>query len=272
MNELQKPFNPSWLDDMRLPPAEFRVFLHLCRRADNKTGIAWPSYDSMIETCGMGKSTIRRAIEKLQDRKLIASAGKPFGGSCRYKILPAIVPPEGQLEDSNSSISGTIEAAPIVPPQDCNSSISDPPIVPPEGREGSPKKEIQRRKSNIEISSDGLIFADWFKSTLPASINLPSNWRTSFAKDFDELVRLDKRDPDEIRRVSEWARSDSFWKSNFMSPAKLRKRNKDGIQTFDVLVAKMATPTPGVTSGKTINLGRRGFSNGYNESTDISHL
>jgi hypothetical protein len=271
MNELHKPFIPSWLDDLGLPPAEFRVFLHLCRRADNKTGIAWPSYDSMIETCGMGKSTIRRAIGNLQERKLIATAGKPFGGSCRYRVLPT-VSPEGRLEDSNSSISGTIEAAPIVPSQDCNSSISGPPIVPPEGQEGIPKKEIQRRVSNIEISSEGLDFADWFKSTLPESINLPSNWRNSFAKDFHELVRLDKRDPDEIRRVSAWARSDSFWKSNFMSPAKLRKRNKDGIQTFDVLVAKMTTPTLGATNGKTLNLGRRGFANGYNESTSLDHL
>jgi hypothetical protein len=118
-----------------------------------------------------------------------------------------------------------------------------------------------------------LIFADWFKSTLPANTNLGPNWRNSFAETFDELVRLDKRDPEEIRRVSAWARSDSFWQSAFMSPAKLRKRNKDGIQTFDFLVAKMKTSTTtGTTNGKTLNLGRRGHSNSYNESTSLDHL
>lgn len=243
MSEPQRPFIPSWLDDLGLPAAEFRVFLHLCRRADNSTGIAWPSYESMIETCGMGKSTIRRAIECLQDRKLIVSAGKPFGGSCRYKILPAIVPAEGRLEASNSSISGTIESAPIVPSQDCNSSISDPPIVPPQGQEGIPRKGIQRRKSKGEVSADGKAFANWFKSTLPGTINLGRNWQETFAKTFDELVRIDRRTPDDIRRVSAWARSDQFWSSNFMSPAKLRKKNKDGVSYFDVFAAKALKTT-----------------------------
>lgn len=269
MNELQKPFNPSWLDDLGLPPAEFRVFLHLCRRADNKTGIAWPSYDSMIETCGMGKSTIRRAIGNLQERKLIATAGKPFGGSCRYKVLPSIVSSEGRLEGSNSSISVTIETAPIVPSQDCNSSISDPPIVPPEGQEGIPFKEIQRRVSNRNTSSEGLAFASWFKSTLPPSVNLAPNWQESFGKVFDDLVRLDRRTPEDIRRISAWARSDSFWSSNFMSPAKLRTKNKDGVNYFDVFAAKASTPAATTTNGKTINLGRRANTNGYNERTDL---
>jgi hypothetical protein len=233
-----EPFNPAWLDDLGLSLAEFRVFFHLCRRADNKTGIAWPSYESMTKTCGMGKSSVRRAIESLEKtHKLIASAGKPFGGSCRYRILPPIVPPEGPLEDSNSSATGTIEAAPIVPPQDCNSSVSDPPIVPPEGQEGSPRKVLQRRKSESVVSREGLEFADWFRSTLPASFSLNANWRTTFAEAFDDLVRIDKRSPGEIRRVSAWGRSSTFWSGQFFSPAKLRKRNKDGVTYFDVFAA-----------------------------------
>jgi hypothetical protein len=273
MIENAKPFIPAWIDDLGLSAAEFRVFAHLCRSADNKTGVAWPSYRRMIEITGLSKNTVRRSIETLENpRKLISKIGKPFAGSCRYRVFP-IVPPESRLEDSNSPTTGTIEALPIVPPVTHNSPSHGTSIVPPEGQEGSPKKVIQRRKSNIEISSDGLIFADWFKSTLPANTNLGPNWRNSFAETFDELVRLDKRDPEEIRRVSAWARSDSFWQSAFMSPAKLRKRNKDGIQTFDFLVAKMKTSTTtGTTNGKTLNLGRRGHSNSYNESTSLDHL
>lgn len=144
----QRPFIPSWLDEEGLSPAEMRVFVHLLRSAD-KDGVAWPSYARMTAISGLGKSTVRRAIEELKRRELILAVGKPFAGSCRYKVLP-IVPPEGQMEDSNSSTGGTIEAPPIVPPQNRNSSTSIPPIVPPEGQEGNPLKGIHLRESKEE--------------------------------------------------------------------------------------------------------------------------
>ncbi len=67
---------------------------------------------------------------------------------------------------------------------------------------------------------------------------MPDRWEKSFAQTYDDLVRLDGRDGAEIRRVCQWARNDSFWSSNFQSPAKLRKRNKDGIQYYDVFLEK----------------------------------
>ena len=144
----QRPFIPSWLDEEGLTPAEMRVFVHLVRSAD-KAGLAWPSYARITSITGLGKSTVRRAIEELKRRELILAVGKPFAGSCRYKVLP-IVPPEGQMEDSNSSTGGTIEEPPIVPPQNRNSSTSIPPIVPPEGQEGNPLKGIHLKVSKEE--------------------------------------------------------------------------------------------------------------------------
>jgi Helix-turn-helix domain len=245
MSEKQalRPFIPSWLDDAGLSQAEFRLYCHLCRRADNKTGIAWPSYAAMIKTCGGGKTTIRRSIESLSERGLIEKLGKPFGDTCRYRILSSIVPPQGQMRDSNSSATGTIEAGPIVPPQDCNSSTTGTPIVPPQGQEGNPSKVIQRRVSIRESSTEGIQFAQWFKSSLPESVKLQDNWQQSFAKTYDDLVTLDKRTPEQILKVSRWARTDSFWQTNFMSPSKLRKRNRDAITYFDVFAEKMKQPT-----------------------------
>lgn len=264
MNELQKPFIPAWIDDLGLSAAEFRVFLHLCRSADNKTGVAWPSYRRMIEITGLSKNTVRRSIETLENpRKLISKIGKPFAGSCRYRVFP-IVPSESRLEDSNSPTTGTIEASPIVPPETHNSPSSGTSIVPPEGQEGYPLKVIQRRKSNSEVSSDGLAFASWFKSTLPPTTKLDRNWQKSFGKVFDDLVRIDHRTPEDIRRIAAWARADEFWQSNFMSPSKLRKKNKDGVQYFDVFAAKAST----TTQPKTLNLGRRA-NNPLNEPTDL---
>jgi hypothetical protein len=215
-----------------------RVFVHLLRSADNQTGVAWPSYQRMIEKTGLGKSTIRRCIESLEKpHGLILKIGKPFAGSCRYKVLP-IVPPQGQLNGANDSTTDPIDAAPIVPPQTRNSPSDGTPIVPPQGQEGNPKKVIHRRVSNT-ASPEAIQFAVWFKSSIPEAVNLAKNWQQSFAKAFDDLVRLDKRQPEEIRRVCQWARTDSFWSGNFMSPVKLRKRNGDDITYYDVFLSRM---------------------------------
>ncbi len=162
-----KAFIPSQLDDAGLSPAEFRVFCHLVRNA-NKQGIAWSPYRRMIEITRLSKSTIRRCIETLEaDHKLIRKVGKPFGGSCRYR-LTAIVPPEGQKAASNSATRAPIEAAPIVPPANRNSSTRGTPIVPPEGQEGYLLKGIHLRVSNKEeiqlpFSSDEFreAWTDW---------------------------------------------------------------------------------------------------------------
>jgi len=54
----------------------------------------------------------------------------------------------------------------------------------------------------------------------------------TWAKDIDLMIRLDKRTPEDIRRVIEWCQVDTFWQSNILSTAKLRKQ-------FDQLWLKM---------------------------------
>lgn len=151
MSEL-KPFIPSWLDDANLSQAEFRLYAHLCRRADNKTGIAWPSYETIGEVCGMGRATVARTIKSLQNRPhpLIVKVGKPFGGTCQYRVVSPIVSKE-ELLDSNSLTGSTNEVPPIVSPENCNRSPNETPIVSPEALEGNPTKGIQLRKSKRDF-------------------------------------------------------------------------------------------------------------------------
>lgn len=54
----------------------------------------------------------------------------------------------------------------------------------------------------------------------------------AWAKHIDLMIRIDKRKPDDIRRVIVWAQNDSFWKSNILSTEKLRTK-------FDALRIKM---------------------------------
>jgi len=279
MSKNLKPFIPSWLDEAGLSQAEFRLYCHLCRRADNETGIAWPSYETIGEACGMSRKTVWRTLIELEGRGMIAKLRKKFGKPSRYRILASIVSSGERLDSSNSVTTGTIEA-PIVssgesledsqsfPSRRINRSPSDASIVAPGEREGNPKKDIQLRKSNKreksperEPSTEQIQFATWFKSSLPKEQqdHLPKDWLKAWCKIHDKLVRIDKRTPEKIREVCQWARTDSFWSTIFFSPLKLRDRNNQGTFYFDVFDAKMKSPMTSNSSkpAQPLNTGSR---------------
>lgn len=66
---------------------------------------------------------------------------------------------------------------------------------------------------------------------------------------FDKLLK--KYSKDEILKATFWARTDDFWKTNFCSPMKLEKKNKDGVTYIDVFLEKAGSykiPTKQTTS------------------------
>jgi hypothetical protein len=121
-------------------------------------------------------------------------------------------------------------------------------------------------------SDSGLLIPD---SPIPDSITFSSNpvafelanhllnrildWKPNFRKPtevqfnkwttaIDRMIRLDKRNPDQIRAVIDFATSDSFWQSNILSASSLRKH-------FDRLEGKMqqkhtARDSPGISKAK----------------------
>jgi hypothetical protein len=58
-----------------------------------------------------------------------------------------------------------------------------------------------------------------------------------WGKDFDLMIRRDKRGPDRIKEVVSWVQADSFWYKNILSPGKLRKQ-------FDRLELEMKGKPP----------------------------
>jgi uncharacterized protein YdaU (DUF1376 family) len=55
----------------------------------------------------------------------------------------------------------------------------------------------------------------------------------------DKLIRIDGYSPEHIHDVIKRARMDDFWRQNFLSILKLRKKNKDGIPYFTVFEKKL---------------------------------
>jgi uncharacterized protein YdaU (DUF1376 family) len=59
----------------------------------------------------------------------------------------------------------------------------------------------------------------------------------------DKLIRIDGYSPEHIHDVIKRARMDDFWRQNFLSILKLRKKNKDGIPYFTVFEKKLNNGT-----------------------------
>jgi hypothetical protein len=103
------------------------------------------------------------------------------------------------------------------------------------------KKEYEERKekvfaplkiltpSNAEILYDEII--DFFSEDLkPKTPGQKSEWIDIL----DKLMRIDLQTPEKIKEIIENTRKDDFWKSNFLSVLKLRRKDKDGNSYFTV--------------------------------------
>lgn len=65
-----------------------------------------------------------------------------------------------------------------------------------------------------------------------------------WAKTFDYILRIDKRDLDEVKQVIKFCQDDSFWFKNILSPDKLRKQ-------YERLLLEMKKPKkPAINYGK----------------------
>lgn len=103
----------------------------------------------------------------------------------------------------------------------------------------NPAQPEKPPKTGRKSTAEGIAYADYFAKTLPETVKVTDTMRASWAKTFDDLMRLDKRNPDEIYKVTEYARKDNFWTTNFLSATKLRKKNDEGITYYDVFLTKI---------------------------------
>lgn len=98
---------------------------------------------------------------------------------------------------------------------------------------------------NIEVKTKDTLFvedsvefrlSDLLRQEILANnprAKVPSNGQIQgWCKTFDLMIRRDGRSPEEIEDVIHWCQADDFWRTNILSPDKLRKQ-------FDQLVLKM---------------------------------
>lgn len=99
-------------------------------------------------------------------------------------------------------------------------------------------KVAKTDKNKSAVTEEGNKFALWFKTLLPENQKVTNRDLQLWAECYDKLIK-DKKDKKEIVQICQFARSDDFWQANFRTPLKLRKKSKEGIFYYDMLLDKM---------------------------------
>ncbi|KGR74872.1 hypothetical protein [Ureibacillus sinduriensis] len=99
----------------------------------------------------------------------------------------------------------------------------------------------RKQKRVYEEDSDEMKLTNFFIQEVQKNDSLfTCKNKQSWCEDFRKIIEIDKRDKSEISKLIRWIQQDDFWKSNVLSPSKLRKQ-------YSNLLIKMNATKPVVT-------------------------
>ncbi len=97
------------------------------------------------------------------------------------------------------------------------SLFNDTPIIHPD-----PDPDPSSVESSTLLVARGLclrLIARMIENNPKSKAKVTDAW----AQDMEKLIRIDQRHPDDVANVIDWCQADDFWKTNILSPLKLRK-------------------------------------------------
>ena len=118
--------------------------------------------------------------------------------------------------------------------------------IPDVNTDVKPDVNTNKKTTPEEPSDKGQAFADWFATLLEeteSSLKPAQADKLAWGKEFDKIIRLEAIKEDQLKHICRWARNDPFWRTNFYSPAKLRKKSRDGVKFLTIFIDR-APPMP----------------------------
>lgn len=211
------------------------VFLHCLLKANYKDK-KWQGYDikrsqfitsirAISNELNMTESQVRTSLKKLE--KTCELNVKPFNKQftqitvCNYDSYQ-ITQKQNDKQNENELT---------------NESQTDDKRIAITNEYNKENKENKSVKN--EFSQDSENFVIWFKNLIPENLFPKGKQIADWQKCYDDLINIDKRTKKEIAKVCEFARNDTFWIKNFLTPLKLRKKSKEGVNYYDMILEQM---------------------------------
>jgi len=173
---------------------------------------------TISEKWGWSRDKLRRFFTWLETRQQITQQ--------KSKLLSIVTIVNYEEYQQNDTTDKTTEKPQTRPQKNLNKN---------EKNEKNEKKK-ENKVSFVENSIEFRLSQKLFNQIKKRNENYKAPNLQTWAKEIDKMIRIDKRDPDQISEVITWCQEDDFWQNNILSTVKLRKQ-------YDQLVMKMPEET-----------------------------
>ena len=117
-------------------------------------------------------------------------------------------------------------------------------------KEGKEREESNISEKITNFSAESRNLANKFSKTLTNKKLIPDteSKKEKWLKCFDDCHRIDGYSYEQIGKIIERFRNDEWWRPIFLSPLKLRKRNREGVKYIDLFWSKIAEEDEGLNT------------------------
>lgn len=220
---------------------EYTLALCLADSANPEGQSIWPSVPTLAHNSRQSERTVQRQLRAMEESGWLVCVKRSPGGKgnpSRYQINPdwiahpetwrpngdkltpfevkprhdGVTVTEGQTVTNPASNGDT-----AVSPEQLQNLNTTPPLSPPTGEQERPADVAEK----VEIEKTARWMLAKIRTLHPN--HAEPRWK-GWHQDIRLMVERDKRTLHEIRDLFGWANADEFWRTNILSPGKLRKQ------------------------------------------------
>lgn len=189
-----------------------QVYAVMAARADNDSGLCYPTVTTIATDAGCSVDAVRRAHRELEEAGALVIYPNQGPGAegmrpNRYRIQGRTNPP-----------SKSASTDPLPPSTDAR-----PPLARMPGRTRSielERNDAPLRSASLDAEQAAKHLADRIGNNGARTPTVTPAW----VAELDRMHRIDGRSWDEIRGAIDWSQSHEFWASVILSPKKLRAK------------------------------------------------
>lgn len=259
----QKGFNiiANEIIEMNIPPVEKTILIVLLRYNNSQIGYSFPSYTTLKEKCCISKNTLIKGINSLEKKNLIKKEVLKGKGNKYYidleylkNITSSKIAPVQNLNHLDNYTSSKSEPHRF---KNCttlvqnlnpiNTNINTTTKKSSNSKELEPTSNISKNKKSKNktkkvFEPDSIEYKlseKMYKNILEINPKAKEPNYQKWSKDFDLLIRVDKRSIKDIETLLDWIPTNNFWKNNILSPGALRGETRQGSNKFDTIYSQM---------------------------------
>lgn len=212
------------LNDKNLNHAE-KLTMAILNGLAHEDGTCYPSNEWLQEKLGIGENGIRIILQNLEKnnyikREIISCVKNPFK---KYRIIHINTDFKLFLPATKSEGSEALEKKQS-DPSFSRGIIDKKELIDKKEIYKEPPKSKKAASATPQVSADAdALCTFFFEKIRERNPEFKEPKLQKWKQEFDCLLRIDKRDPEKIKELIEWASTHKWWKSACLSPSKLRK-------------------------------------------------